>query len=83
MTGHVGPRATRAKGKLKKAVGNITGDRHVEAVGWIEATTGHEPDDREERYAEFKIRRDHGDIPDVPRRGSTQVDQIQREGGWT
>lgn len=83
MTGHVGTRATRAKGKLKEAVGNITGDRHVEAVGQIEATTGHEPDDREERDAEFKVRRDHGDIPDVPSRGSTRVDQTQREGGRT
>ena len=62
MTEHEAQRATKAKGKLKEALGNVTGDRRVEAVGRVEATKGHEPDDREEREAEQEVRRDHGDI---------------------
>jgi len=57
-------RATKAKGKLKEALGNATGDRHVEAVGRVEAATGHEPDEREAREAEIEVRRAHGDIAD-------------------
>ena len=57
-------RATRTKGKLKEVVGQATGDRHVEAVGRVEAETGHEPDQQEEREAEKQVRRNHGDIRD-------------------
>ena len=58
---------TRAKGKLKEVVGNATGDRHVEAVGRVEADTGQEPDEREEQQAETEVRRDHGDIREEDR----------------
>lgn len=65
MTEHDEQRATKTKGRLKEALGYVTGDRHVEAVGRVEASTGHEPDEREEHEAVQEVRRDHGDIPDT------------------
>ena len=65
MTKHDERRATKVKGKLKETLGYVTGDRHVEAVGRVEASTGHEPDQREEHEAEQHVRSDHGDIADT------------------
>ena len=55
---------TRAKGRVKEAVGWATGDRRVEAEGLVEAEHGHHPDDAELSEAEHDVRAAHGDIDD-------------------
>ena len=59
---------TRWKGRVKREIGEATGDRHVEAKGAVEARTGDTPDDATLGRAEHVVRRKHGDIPHGPRR---------------
>ncbi len=50
------------KGKMKRAVGWLTGDRRVEAKGVVEAERAHPPNPDELAEAEGAVRKDHGDI---------------------
>ena len=59
---------TRWKGRVKREIGEATGDRRVEAKGAVEAGTGGKPDDATLGNAEHVVRRKHGDIPRGPRR---------------
>jgi uncharacterized protein YjbJ (UPF0337 family) len=55
-------RLTHFKGRIKRWVGEATGDRQVEAVGEIERRSGREPaDDRAKDAATEAIRYKHGD----------------------
>jgi uncharacterized protein YjbJ (UPF0337 family) len=54
--------AVRAKGRAKEVLGRATGDRRTEALGHVEAVTGHEPTGEELEEAERRVRADHGDI---------------------
>ena len=54
-------RLTHFKGRIKRWLGDVTGDRRVEAVGDIELS-GHEPRDEEETHEEIEaVRYEHGD----------------------
>jgi uncharacterized protein YjbJ (UPF0337 family) len=59
---------TRWKGRVKREVGEATGDRRVEAKGTVEARTGTEPDDEGLGRAEQAVRRKHRDTSRGPRR---------------
>jgi uncharacterized protein YjbJ (UPF0337 family) len=52
---------TRWKGRVKRGVGDATGDRRVEATGAIEELAGREPDGRTLERAEQAVREQHGD----------------------
>lgn len=58
-----GRRSKRLKGRVKREVGEATGDRHVEAEGVVEARSGEEPDESTLARAEQDVRRKHGDVP--------------------
>jgi uncharacterized protein YjbJ (UPF0337 family) len=60
---------TRWKGRVKRGVGDATGDRRVEAVGAVEELAGREPDDSTLERAEQAVRRKHGDT--TPDHGSS------------
>jgi uncharacterized protein YjbJ (UPF0337 family) len=53
---------TRWKGRVKREVGDATGDRRVEAEGAVEQLSGREPDAHLLDRAEHAVRRKHGDI---------------------
>ena len=52
----------RWKGRIKREIGEATGDRHVEAKGEAEAVTGRSPDDETVDAALHHVRHRHGDI---------------------
>lgn len=53
---------SRTKGKIKEAVGFVTGDRTVEAEGAAEAESGHKPTDAEREEKKDEVRAEHGDF---------------------
>jgi uncharacterized protein YjbJ (UPF0337 family) len=59
---------TRWKGRVKREVGDATGDRRVEAAGAVEELAGREPDAPTLDRAHEAVRRKHGDT--TPDRGA-------------
>ncbi len=59
--GNAKRRFTRWKGRIVQEVGDVTGDRRVEAKGDIERNTGREPDEHTLDYSMRRVRRRHGD----------------------
>ena len=57
----------RLFGRVKREVGEATGDRKVEAKGATQALTGQKPDDDVVIHVEEAMRRKHGDIPPTRR----------------
>jgi uncharacterized protein YjbJ (UPF0337 family) len=68
----------RWRGRVKREIGEATGDRRVEAEGAIEASLGRAPDPRELDRAERAVRRRHGDIPDRAMRERVRRDLRRR-----
>lgn len=62
MESNTTSKAKKVAGKVKEVVSNAAGDRHAEAVGKVEAETGHTPDEREASQEEERVRREHRDI---------------------
>jgi len=61
-----GSALVRAKGRLKRALGWLTGDRHVEAIGIAEAERGEEPDTPTLQEAEHRVHERYGEVgPEV------------------
>ncbi len=56
-----GSRLRRLKGRLKRELGEATGDRTVEAKGFVEATGGRAPERDERDRVVRHVRRRHGD----------------------
>ncbi len=58
------PDLERAKGKINRVVGEVTGDRKQEAIGTVQEREGHDPDTAEVNDATKKVKQDHHDYGD-------------------
>jgi hypothetical protein len=57
---------TRLKGRFVRPVADAAGDRRAEAKAWLEAATGHEPEEAAVDEAHDAVREQHHDTLPEP-----------------